>query len=75
MSAVDRATPLDRLRARIERLGAPLCVGIDPHPDALPAGLSGVDGIERFARDWDRALTSVAGRTTAAMTATTGEAS
>jgi len=50
VSAVDRATPLDRLRARIERLGAPLCVGIDPHPDALPAGLSGVDGIERFAR-------------------------
>jgi orotidine-5'-phosphate decarboxylase len=44
-------TPLERLRARVERLGAPLCVGIDPHPDRLPAGLPAtVDGIERFAR-------------------------
>jgi orotidine-5'-phosphate decarboxylase len=32
-------------------LGAPLCLGIDPHPDALPEGLpSGVDGVEAFAR-------------------------
>ncbi|HEX2765459.1 MAG TPA: orotidine-5'-phosphate decarboxylase [Candidatus Limnocylindria bacterium] len=44
-------TPLDRLRARVERLGAPLCVGIDPHPDRLPEGLSAdIAGIERFAR-------------------------
>jgi orotidine-5'-phosphate decarboxylase len=44
-------TPLERLRARVERLGAPLCVGIDPHPDRLPAGMpANVDGIERFAR-------------------------
>ncbi len=43
--------PLDRLRARIHRLGAPLCVGIDPHPDALPEGLPrSVAGVERFAR-------------------------
>ena len=43
--------PLERLRARSERLGAPLCLGIDPHPDRLPAGLpAGVQGIERFAR-------------------------
>ena len=43
--------PLDRLRARIARLGAPLCLGIDPHPDRLPDDLSrDVDGIERFAR-------------------------
>lgn len=46
-----RADPLDRLRARIARLGAPLCLGIDPHPDALPDELPrGIDGIERFAR-------------------------
>ena len=40
-------TPLDRLRARVAKLGAPLCLGIDPHPDDLPEG---VDGIEAFAR-------------------------
>jgi orotidine 5'-phosphate decarboxylase subfamily 2 len=43
--------PLDKLRARIERLGAPLCLGIDPRPDALPDELPrDVNGIERFAR-------------------------
>jgi len=47
----ERAEPLDRLRARIERLGAPLCLGIDPHPDALPDELPrDVQGVERFAR-------------------------
>jgi orotidine 5'-phosphate decarboxylase subfamily 2 len=47
----DRPEPLDRLRARIERLGAPLCLGIDPHPDALPDELPrDVSGVERFAR-------------------------
>lgn len=49
--AVDAATPLERLAARIETLGAPLCLGIDPHPDALPDGLTAdVQGIETFAR-------------------------
>lgn len=44
-------SPLERLRARHQRLGAPLCLGIDPHPDALPASLSrDVRGVERFAR-------------------------
>lgn len=44
-------TPLERLRARRELTGAPLCLGIDPHPDALPDGLApDVAGIERFAR-------------------------
>ena len=43
--------PLDRLRARVERIGAPLCLGIDPHPDALPDGLAqDARGIEAFAR-------------------------
>lgn len=43
--------PLDRLRARSERLGVPLCLGIDPHPDRLPDGLpSGVGGVESLAR-------------------------
>jgi orotidine-5'-phosphate decarboxylase len=44
-------SPLDRLRARLSVLGAPLCLGIDPHPDHLPGGLSrDVAGIESFAR-------------------------
>jgi orotidine-5'-phosphate decarboxylase len=43
--------PLDRLRARVERIGAPLCLGIDPHPDALPDGLpQDARGVEAFAR-------------------------
>ncbi|HET6381352.1 MAG TPA: orotidine-5'-phosphate decarboxylase [candidate division Zixibacteria bacterium] len=42
--------PLERLRARVARLG-PLCLGIDPHPDALPEGIErGVRGVEAFAR-------------------------
>jgi len=48
---VSPATPLERLRARITRLGAPLCLGIDPHPDLLPEGLPrSIDGVETFAR-------------------------
>jgi orotidine 5'-phosphate decarboxylase subfamily 2 len=48
---IERPDPLDRLRARIARLGAPLCLGIDPHPDALPDELPrDVRGIETFAR-------------------------
>jgi len=44
-------TVLERLRARRAALGAPLCVGIDPHPDALPDELPrDVGGIETFAR-------------------------
>jgi orotidine 5'-phosphate decarboxylase subfamily 2 len=43
--------PVDRLRERQTRLGAPLCLGIDPHPDALPPDLPrDVQGIESFAR-------------------------
>ena len=43
--------PLERLRTRLARLEAPLCLGIDPHPDRLPAALpSDVRGIETFAR-------------------------
>lgn len=43
--------PIERLRSRVDRLGAPLCVGIDPHPGTLPAGLPrDADGIETFAR-------------------------
>lgn len=44
-------TPLDRLRERRTQLGAPLCLGIDPRPDALPDGLPpDAGGIETFAR-------------------------
>ena len=56
-----RADPLDRLRARVARLGAPLCLGIDPHPDALPDELPrSIDGIERFARGLVEAAGEVA---------------
>ena len=44
-------TPLDRLRARTDTLGAPLCLGIDPHPDQLPEAVPrSAAGIETFAR-------------------------
>lgn len=44
-------TPLERLRHRSAELGVPLCLGVDPHPDALPDDLPPtVQGIERFAR-------------------------
>jgi orotidine 5'-phosphate decarboxylase subfamily 2 len=44
-------TPLARLRERSVRLGTPLCLGVDPHPDGLPDGLTpDVRGIETFAR-------------------------
>ena len=44
-------TPLARLRARVDELDAPLCLGIDPHPNDLPDGMSGdVNGVESFAR-------------------------
>ena len=46
-----RNSPLERLRARQATLGAPLCLGLDPHPDALPDGLTrDAPGIEHFAR-------------------------
>jgi orotidine 5'-phosphate decarboxylase subfamily 2 len=42
---------LARLRARRDVVGSPLCLGIDPHPDALPEGLApDVGGVESFAR-------------------------
>jgi orotidine-5'-phosphate decarboxylase len=42
---------LDRLRARRAAVGSPLCLGLDPHPDALPDGMaSDVAGVEAFAR-------------------------
>jgi len=44
-------TALERLRARVDRIGAPLCIGIDPHPDALPGPLArDVHGVEALAR-------------------------
>jgi orotidine 5'-phosphate decarboxylase subfamily 2 len=45
------SAPLERLRDRRDRLGAPLCLGIDPRPEALPDGLApDENGIETFAR-------------------------
>ncbi|MGZ8511844.1 MAG: orotidine-5'-phosphate decarboxylase [Candidatus Limnocylindria bacterium] len=45
------STQLDRLRARLELLGVPLCLGVDPHPDQLPDELTrDVAGVESFAR-------------------------
>jgi orotidine-5'-phosphate decarboxylase len=47
----DIGTPLVRLRERRAQLGAPLCLGIDPRPNALPDGLApDAGGIETFAR-------------------------
>ena len=44
-------TPLARLRLRRQEIGAPLCLGIDPHPDQLPLELPRtVAGVESFAR-------------------------
>lgn len=46
----DPGSALDRLRERSAALGAPLCLGIDPRPDALPEGLpADVGGVETFA--------------------------
>lgn len=43
--------PIERLRARIALLGAPLCLGIDPDPSQLPAELPRtLEGVEIFAR-------------------------
>jgi orotidine-5'-phosphate decarboxylase len=42
---------LARLKARRSLVGSPLCLGVDPHPDQLPDGLSpDAAGIEAFAR-------------------------
>jgi orotidine-5'-phosphate decarboxylase len=42
---------LAKLAARTEAVGSVLCVGIDPAPNAIPAGLpGGLAGVERFAR-------------------------
>ena len=44
-------SPLDRLRARTDALGASLCLGIDPHPARLPDGMPpNIGGVEAFAR-------------------------
>ncbi|MDQ3493786.1 MAG: orotidine-5'-phosphate decarboxylase, partial [Chloroflexota bacterium] len=41
----------ERLGARIGRTGTLLCLGLDPHPDALPRGFQpGLRGVEAFAR-------------------------
>ena len=44
-------TYLARLAARTAAVGSYLCLGLDPHPEQLPAGFSrDVAGIERFSR-------------------------
>jgi orotidine-5'-phosphate decarboxylase len=56
-----KTAPLDRLRERLAAVGAPLCVGIDPHPDRLPDGLPpDVSGVEAFARGLIEATAPVA---------------
>jgi orotidine-5'-phosphate decarboxylase len=43
------STYLERLSARSRAVGSVLCVGIDPQPEALPAGFSAdLAGVERF---------------------------
>ncbi len=47
----EATAPLQRLRERRVALGVPLCLGIDPRPEALPDGLAADPaGIEAFAR-------------------------
>ena len=44
-------TALERLRSRVDALGSPLCIGLDPHPDRLPEGVpAGLAGVETVAR-------------------------
>ena len=52
LAAAERGGPfLDRLGRRIERVQSTLCLGIDPLPEALPAGYPrDAQGVERFAR-------------------------
>jgi orotidine-5'-phosphate decarboxylase len=55
------SAPVERLQARLASVGAPLCLGIDPHPDSLPDGLSrDAQGIETFARGILEAAASTA---------------
>ncbi len=50
VSGTARPTYLERLAARSSATGTVLCLGLDPDPDALPAGFApGVAGVERFA--------------------------
>jgi orotidine-5'-phosphate decarboxylase len=42
---------LERLAARTDRVGSCLCLGLDPHPEQLPAGFSrDIEGVEAFGR-------------------------
>jgi orotidine-5'-phosphate decarboxylase len=51
MSATGQASYLGRLSARISSVGNSLCLGVDPDPEALPAGFSrDLAGVERFAQ-------------------------
>ena len=48
--AARSGTPVDRLRSRLSAVGAPLCGGIDPHPDAFPREIPRTAaGLERYA--------------------------
>ena len=50
MTEASRATYLERLGARSAATGTVLCLGLDPDPDALPAGFArDVAGVEAFA--------------------------
>jgi orotidine 5'-phosphate decarboxylase subfamily 2 len=60
----EQPSSLEKLRRRVAEVGVPLCLGIDPHPDALPENLPRtVEGVERFARG----LLSAAGDLAAAV--------
>ncbi|HEX2221316.1 MAG TPA: orotidine-5'-phosphate decarboxylase [Candidatus Limnocylindria bacterium] len=61
MTEAPAASAAERLRARVAAIGAPLCVGIDPNPTELPAGLPpDATGVERFARGLLEATLAVA---------------
>ena len=51
VGATGQASYLGRLNARIATVGNSLCLGVDPDPDALPAGFTrDLAGVERFAQ-------------------------
>jgi orotidine-5'-phosphate decarboxylase len=50
-AAAEQVGYLARLDARVNQVGSALCLGVDPVPEALPAGYpADVSGVERFAQ-------------------------
>ncbi|MFO0894670.1 MAG: orotidine-5'-phosphate decarboxylase [Phycisphaerales bacterium] len=64
MASRDARAAADRLAARLERAGSPICVGLDPVVEQLPSALAGVEpaeAIERFCLGVLDAVEGIAG--------------